>query len=264
MSSRIDAALVERGLARSRGQAAGLIDSGVVSVGGRSITKASHRVDEADEILVSAPDHYVSRGAHKLLAALDAFGVDPAGRLALDAGASTGGFSQVLLERGAREVLAVDVGHGQLAPAVALDLRVRSFEGVNVRELDRAALAALTRSDEQPTLIVADLSFIPLGLVLPALVSAGSADADFLLLIKPQFEVGRQGVKEGIVRDLGLRIDAISRVLWSAWDLGLGPMGIIPSPLSGGSGNREFLVHLRAGGPNPSELLGSVTLGFVG
>ena len=255
MTSRLDAALVERGLARSRGQAAAFIDSGVVTVGGRRVTKASSQVSPDDELQVTTPDHYVSRGAHKLIAALDAFGVDPADRLALDAGASTGGFTQVLLERGARQVLAVDVGHGQLAASLAVDARVRSFEGINVRDLDRGALAAMTEAATLPDLIVADLSFIPLRLVLPALVAVSAPATDLIVLIKPQFEVGRLGVKEGVVRDLGLRIDAISRVLWAAWDLGLGTAAVIPSPIVGGAGNREFLAHLRADADSPSDLL---------
>lgn len=264
MSSRLDVALVERGLARSRGQAAAFIDSGVVTVGGRLVEKASLRVEPDAEILVSTPDHYVSRGAHKLLAALDAFAVDPAGALALDAGASTGGFTQVLLERDAREVIAVDVGHGQLAPSIAIDGRVRSFEGVNIRDLGRAALARLTGTAELPRLLVADLSFIPLSLALPSLAAVAAAGADLIVLIKPQFEVGRLGVKEGVVRDPGLRLDAISRVLWSAWDVGLGPVGIIASPLAGGAGNKEFLVHLRADAGDPSAIMRDVvTAPFV-
>src|SRR3954470_13188579 len=166
---RLDVALAERGLVRSRSHAATVIAEGLVTVDGRPALRASLKVAEGQDIRVAGADHYVSRGAHKLIAALDAFAVDPSGRVALDAGASTGGFTQVLLERGAARVIAVDVGHGQLAREVADDPRVESHEGVNVRDLDRAALAGLTDSQEQPSLVVADLSFISLTHVLPAL-----------------------------------------------------------------------------------------------
>ena len=175
------------------------------------------------------------------------------GRVALDAGASTGGFSQVLLERGARLVLAVDVGHGQLDQRLAGADRLRSFEGVNVRSLDAAGLAELTGDDTVPQLVVADLSFISLTHVLPALRSVATDDADFILLIKPQFEVGRQGVREGIVTDQGLRLDAVERVLWAAHDVGLGTAGVMASPIAGTHGNHEFLAWFRVGAPDPSS-----------
>jgi 23S rRNA (cytidine1920-2'-O)/16S rRNA (cytidine1409-2'-O)-methyltransferase len=184
--------------------------------------------------------------------------VDPAGRLALDVGASTGGFTQVLLERGATRVVALDVGHGQLAPPVLGDERVTLVEGENARDLTRERLHTIT-GGAVPDLVVADLSFIPLPLVLPALVGSVGLDADFVLLIKPQFEVGRSGVREGIVRDPGLRADAVSGVLWAAWDLGLGTAGVLPSPIIGGSGNHEYLAHLSAGaGSNPTEWMQQV------
>ncbi|MCU1571004.1 MAG: TlyA family rRNA (cytidine-2-O)-methyltransferase [Naasia sp.] len=254
MSDRLDAALVERGLARSRTQAARLIADGFVTVDGRSVVKASLRVGQETRLEVTGVDSYVSRAAAKLLAALDGFSVDPTGRLALDAGASTGGFTQVLLERGARRVLAIDVGHGQLDPGIAADPRVLSREGINVRTLHRDALAGITGTAERPSIVVADLSFISLRHVLPALRDCADDDADFLVLIKPQFEVGRQGVREGIVRDAALRAAAIAGVLWAAWDSGLGTVGLLPSPIAGTSGNREYLAHLRAtGGRDPSD-----------
>jgi 23S rRNA (cytidine1920-2'-O)/16S rRNA (cytidine1409-2'-O)-methyltransferase len=254
-AARLDAALVERGLARSRTAAARLIAAGLVTVDDRPIVKAGARVEDSARIDVAETDSYVSRAAHKLIGALDAFGVPVEGRRALDAGASTGGFTQVLLERGAAEVLAVDVGHGQLVAEIAADPRVRSFEGVNVRSLDAAALAALTGSARRPQLVVADLSFISLTHVLPALRDAAEPDADFVVLIKPQFEVGRQGVREGIVRDATLRGEAISTVLWAAWDLGLGTAGLAASPLVGTGGNKEYLAWLSAAAGSPSELL---------
>jgi len=251
--ARLDSALVERGLARSRTLAARLIADGLVTLDGRPVVKASTRVPEHAELAVTASDGWVSRGAHKLIAAFDRFGIDPAGRLALDAGASTGGFTQVLLSRGARKVLAIDVGHGQLAGEVALDERVASFEGVNVRELDAGRLAGLSGSAERPSLVVADLSFISLRLVFGPLISCATPAADYVLLIKPQFEVGRTGIREGIVRDAGLRADAIVDVLWAAWDAGLGTADLMSSPITGSAGNREYLVHLRAARDVPAS-----------
>jgi 23S rRNA (cytidine1920-2'-O)/16S rRNA (cytidine1409-2'-O)-methyltransferase len=251
---RLDAAMAERGLARSRTQAASLIASGVVTVDGRAVVKPSTKVGDASVVEVAASDHYVSRAAHKLIAALEGFGVDPAGRIALDAGASTGGFSQVLLERGARTVLAVDVGHGQLAPELNGVDRLVLVEGCNVRSLDRATLAELTGVAEPPSLVTADLSFISLTTVLPALRATAADDADFVLLVKPQFEVGRGGVREGVVRDAARRSEAVADVLWAAFDLGLGTVGILSSPIAGSHGNHEYLVHLTAtSGTNPTE-----------
>lgn len=243
--TRLDAAVAERGLARSRTHAATLIVEGLVSVDGRPVVKASARVRDDQEIAVVGADHYVSRAAHKLIAALDTFDVAVEGRVALDAGASTGGFSQVLLERGASRVLAVDVGHGQLAPELT-DPRLVLVEGFNVRDMTATSLAAASNVAERPSLVVADLSFISLRLVLPAIVATADADADLVLLIKPQFEVGRGGIREGVVRDPALRADAVSDVLWSAYDLGLGARGVMRSPVIGGAGNIEYLAWLSA------------------
>lgn len=255
MAERLDVALAARGLARSRTHAATLIAAGLVTVDGRPVVRASAKVGDDQEVVVAGADHYVSRGAHKLIAALDAFRVEVSGRLALDAGASTGGFSQVLLERGARRVIAVDVGHGQLARELEGDPRLTSYEGINVRELTRGSFAELVGGDERPELVVADLSFISLTQVLPALREVADASADFVLLVKPQFEVGRTGVREGIVHDAGLRADAVGGVLWSAWDLGLGTADAIASPIAGSHGNREFLVHVTESGANPTVWL---------
>jgi len=223
-------------------------------VDGAPVVKPSALVRDTQRIEVASSDHYVSRAAHKLIAALNGFGVDPAGRLALDVGASTGGFTQVLLERGARHVIALDVGHGQLAASVRSDARVSVVEGSNARYLTAAALAQQSGMDAVPDLVVGDLSFISLTTVLPALVSTVGHNADFVLLIKPQFEVGRTGIREGIVRDASLREDAINGVLWAAWDLGLGTTGVLPSPIAGNSGNREYLAWLSSGaGSNPTE-----------
>lgn len=231
-----------------------------MTVDGQPVVKASVQVDDSSDIAVALPDHYVSRGAHKLLAALDAFDVDPHARLALDLGASTGGFTQVLLERGARHVLAVDVGHGQLSAPVKGDQRVSDIEGMNARYLTAAALAEASGIAESPDLVVGDLSFISLTQVLPAVRETVAAEADFVLLIKPQFEVGRTGVKEGIVRDPLLRADAVAGVLWAAWDLGLGIAGFAPSPIAGTHGNREYLCWMSAArGTNPTEWLDRVS-----
>lgn len=212
---------------------------------------------------MATSDHYVSRAAHKLIAALDAFGIDPGGRIALDAGASTGGFSQVLLERGAAHVLAVDVGHAQLAAELLRNPALTSVEGFNIRDITRAWVESQLASAGKPTsvgvgglpdLVVADLSFISLGLVMEPLRDSVADSAEFVLLIKPQFEVGRGGIREGIVRDPALRQDAVTGVLWSAWDLGLSTAGVIDSPIAGTGGNREYLVWLSATrGSNPTE-----------
>ncbi|NII42610.1 23S rRNA (cytidine1920-2'-O)/16S rRNA (cytidine1409-2'-O)-methyltransferase [Curtobacterium flaccumfaciens] len=250
---RLDAAIPARGLARSRTAAAALIAAGRVTIDGVPVVKASTPVSAAADIVVDAEDEWVSRAAVKLVGALDAFGVDPSGRTILDVGASTGGFTQVLLARGASRVIALDVGHGQLAPVIARDERVVVVEGVNARNLTSTDYLALDPAAERTSLVVGDLSFISLRMVLPALVEAVPAD-DFVLLVKPQFEVGRTGIREGIVRDASLRQDALMNVLWAAWDLGLGTAGLAPSPIVGTHGNHEYLARLQRGaGENPTE-----------
>lgn len=247
MTQRLDAALAARGLARSRTHAAGLIAEGRVSVDGKPVVKASTPVPDDSVIEVSGSDHYVSRAAHKLIAGLDAFGIDVRGRIALDMGASTGGFTQVLRERGAEPVIAVDVGHGQLAASVSADSGVVSIEGFNVRYMTPASLIEASGVDAAPSLITGDLSFISLAHVLPAARAVAAPDADLVLLIKPQFEVGRTAVKGGLVTNPTLRADAVSTVLWTAWDHGLGTCGLIASPLAGTHGNREYVAHLALG-----------------
>lgn len=251
---RLDAALAARGLARSRTHASRLITDGLVTVEGRPVVKPSALVRDVEEITVAPSDHYVSRAAHKLIAALDGFAVYPSGRHTLDVGASTGGFTQVLLERGASHVVALDVGHGQLAASLRSDPRVTVVEGVNARYLTAEQLASLGGDAEPPSLVVGDLSFISLTTVLPALVHSVGLEADYVLLVKPQFEVGRTGIREGIVHSRDLREDAVNHVLWAAWDLGLGTAGVLPSPIAGNSGNREYLVWLQHSvGGNPTE-----------
>jgi len=257
--TRLDAALASRGLARSRTHASTLIAAGLVSVNGRQIIKASAAVADDSVITIVESDHYVSRGAHKLVAALDAFDVAVAGRLALDLGASTGGFTQVLRERGARKVLSVDVGHGQLAPSIADDEHVVSVEGFNARYMTRENLADATGESAAPELIVGDLSFISLELVLPAVAAVAASDADIVLLVKPQFEVGRTAVRGGLVTDPATRADAVARVVWTGWDAGFGMLGIIASPILGTHGNAEYLVHMSPGrGSNPTQWTGRI------
>jgi len=258
--TRLDAELAARGLARSRSHAAQLIAAGEVSVDGRPVVKASASVDGESLIEVASPDHYVSRGAHKLLAALDAFDIPVDGRIALDLGASTGGFTQVLRERGARPVLAVDVGHGQLSTVLADDPDVVSVEGYNVRFMTAASLAHATGVAERPAVVTGDLSFISLHHVLPAVVDTAAPDADVVLLVKPQFEVGRTAVKGGLVTDPALRSDAVHAVLWAAWDAGLRTNGLIASPIAGTHGNQEYVAWFSAAhGGDPSEWESTVT-----
>jgi 23S rRNA (cytidine1920-2'-O)/16S rRNA (cytidine1409-2'-O)-methyltransferase len=250
---RLDALLAARGLVRSRTAAAKLIQAGRVTVDGATVVKAAAPVLPSADVFVDTADEWVSRAALKLVGALDAFGVDPTDRVVLDVGASTGGFTQVLLARGARRVVALDVGHGQLDPTIAIDARVAVVEGVNARNLTAEDYAALDPAAGETSLVVGDLSFISLRLVLPALAAAVPAD-DFVLLVKPQFEVGRGGVREGIVRDPGLRNDALMNVLWAAWDLGLGTSGLAASPIVGTHGNHEYLARFqRHVGTNPTE-----------
>nr|WP_208388393.1 TlyA family RNA methyltransferase [Microbacterium halimionae] len=257
---RLDAALAASGLARSRTQAATLIASGLVSVDGVTVVKASTRVTEDAALEVAASDHYVSRAAHKLIAALDAFTLDPRGLTALDLGASTGGFTQVLRERGASRVIAADVGHDQMDPKISADPGVSVVEGFNVRYMTPASLAGISGIADVPDLVTADLSFISLTHVLAAVKEVMSPEGDAILLVKPQFEAGRTAVKGGLVTAPAVRADAVTTVLWAAWDIGLSTHGVIASPIVGTHGNREFVVHLRNGSDgNPTEWIRTVT-----
>ena len=244
MGQRLDIALVDRGLAPTRARARDAILRGHVTVGGRLSTQPAQTVEPDTEIAVDDPAAgYVSRAALKLVAGLDRFGFAAAGRAALDLGASTGGFTQVLLERGARKVFAVDVGHGQLAPALVHDPRVTSREGLNARDLSAADLG------EPVGAIVADVSFISLKLALPPALRLAAPDAWGVFLVKPQFEVGREHVgKGGIVRDphLGERT-AADIAQWLDAEMGWRASGLILSPIEGGDGNREFLIGATRG-----------------
>ena len=247
---RLDAELVRRGLARSREQAAGLVSAGLVTVSGQAATKPATQVAPGDPIVVAERDtgpEYASRGGVKLAGALAAFaprGLAVAGRRCLDAGASTGGFTDVLLRAGAAQVIAVDVGYGQLAWSLRTDERVTVLDRVNVRTLTPGQVGA------PPELVTADLSFISLTLVLPALAACAAPEADFVLLVKPQFEVGKGRVGAGgVVRDPALRAEAVTLVASAAVTLGLGVAGVAPSPLPGPSGNVEYFLWLRRGAP---------------
>ncbi|MCZ2820205.1 TlyA family RNA methyltransferase [Modestobacter sp. VKM Ac-2977] len=249
--SRLDAELVRRGLARSREDAVALIAEGRVTVGGQAATKPATGVEAGTPVVVRTdPDQprWVSRGAHKLIGALDAFEVPVEGRRALDAGASTGGFTEVLLRRGAREVVAVDVGYGELAWSLRTDERVAVHERTNVRELTPEAIGGTT------DLVVADLSFISLRLVLPALTGCAGPDAELLPMVKPQFEVGRDRLGSGgVVRDPAHRADAVATVAAAAAELGWGTAGVVASPLPGPAGNVEFFLWLRRDAPPPDQ-----------
>jgi 23S rRNA (cytidine1920-2'-O)/16S rRNA (cytidine1409-2'-O)-methyltransferase len=240
---RLDLALVDRGLVPSRSAAARAVAEGRVLVNGRPATRPAAPVRDADRLEITG-DAWVGRGALKLEAALAAFDVPVAGRLALDLGASTGGFTQVLLAHGARAVIALDVGHGQLVPELREDPRVAVVEGVNARYLDAAGLAATSGIEQRPELVTADLSFISLRQVLPAIAAVAAPGADAVVLVKPQFEVGRGGIREGVVHDPGLRAAAVRDVLHAAEAHGFTVAGLVPSPVPGGAGNREALAHL--------------------
>ncbi len=250
---RLDQLVVERGLADSRARAQALILAGKVRTGvgdaARLDRKAGDLVDPDLPIALVAADPYVSRGGHKLAAALDTFGIDPAGLICLDAGASTGGFSDVLLQRGAARVHAVDVGRGQLADRVARDPRVVVHDRTNARSLTSETFA------EPIELAVIDVSFISLGLVLGPIASTLRVrpSAPIVALVKPQFEVGKGATDHGVVRDPAAHRAVLERIAATAAEFGFGTRAVIASPFLGPEGNREFLVHLQAG-PSCAEL----------
>jgi len=246
--ARVDAELVRRGLARSRQQAAELIGAGKVRIDGLPAVKAGTAVAVTAALTVAADGErsWVSRGAHKLIGALDAFGIPVEGRRCLDAGASTGGFTEVLLDRGASEVVAADVGYGQLAWSLRNDPRVIVVERTNARELAPAAIGG------QVDLVVADLSFISLTTVLPALAGCAWPSADIVPMVKPQFEVGKGLVGAGgVVHDPQLRADSVLAVARAAGELGWHTVGVTASPLPGPSGNVEYFLWLRAQAERP-------------
>ena len=245
MHRRLDAELVRRGLAASRAQARELVDAGRVLVGGAPAGKPSRLVGAGDPLLVEAPPpRFVGRGGEKLAAALERFGLDPAGLHVLDAGASTGGFTDCLLQAGAASVVALDVGHGQLHERLRSDPRVRVLERTNLRHIDPAVLG-------EHDVVVADLSFISPRTVMPTLVACSRRGGWLVLLVKPQFEVGRIEAARGrgVITDSGLWRSALHGVLDAAVAAGAVPRGLMPSPLRGAAGNVEFLLWLRRNDP---------------
>ncbi len=246
---RLDVELVRRHLARSREQAQEFIEAGQVEVNGLVATKAATQVDEnaAVRILVDSSDDYVSRGAHKLIGALDTFGLSVEDKVVLDAGASTGGFSDVLLRRGAAHIHCVDVGYGQLAWKISTDERTTVLDRTNIRYLKPEDIGGAV------DLIVADLSFISLETVLPALVSVLKQDGDALLMVKPQFEVGKEALGPGgVVTESSQRVDSVNKIANKAFELGLGMAGVVASPLPGPSGNVEYFLWLNRSAPAPN------------
>ncbi|WP_022867718.1 TlyA family RNA methyltransferase [Schaalia vaccimaxillae] len=268
---RIDSELVRRSLVRSRTQARELIESGRVKLDGEVVLKPARQMNPAQAIVIeeATEDDYVSRGAHKLAGALDALGeLGPTieGRRCLDAGASTGGFTDVLLRRGAASVVAVDVGYGQLAWRLQADPRVEVHDRTNVRTLDPAQVAPA------PQVVVGDMSFISLTLVLPALVKAAAPDADFLLMVKPQFEIGKERLGHGgVVRNPQHHVETVMNVAQCALELGLQIAAVQASPLPGPSGNVEYFLYMRAHHPQAiaredlqSRIVEAVHLGPAG
>jgi len=250
---RLDQLVVERGLAESRARAQALILAGKVRTGSgdgaRLDRQAGDLVDTDLPVSLVEADPYVSRGGHKLAAALDAFSIDPSGFVCLDAGASTGGFTDVLLQRGAARVHALDVGRGQLADRIARDPRVVVHDRMNARTLSADTLG------EAIELAVVDVSFISLGLVLGPIASTlrPAPSAPIVALVKPQFEVGKGGTDHGVVRDPEAHRAVLRRIVDAAAAIGLGTRAVIASPILGPEGNREFLIHLQAG-PSCAEI----------
>ena len=241
MRTRLDLEMTRRGLAESREAAQRLIMAGRVRVSSRPASKADLKVDaETDIAVIGAASEYASRGGYKLAAAIDHFQVDVAGRRALDVGASTGGFTDVLLRRGAASVIALDVGYGQLAEKLRRDPRVIVMDRTNIRNVTP------THLPYAPDLITIDASFISLRLILPAVIALAAPNAEIIALVKPQFEVGKGKVgKGGIVRDAALRQEALDGILAFARDTGLEVIGAIESPIHGAAGNIEYLALLK-------------------
>lgn len=233
---RADRLLVERGLFESRAKAQAAIKAGLVSANGAPVRKSSEEIAADAEIEASPAYPYVSRGGRKLAAALDHFGFDPKGRVCLDVGASTGGFTQVLLERGARRVYAADVGRGQLHESLRARPEVLSFEQADIRDFSPARLR------ETPNLLSVDVSFISLKQVLPAALKLVAHGTQLVALIKPQFEAGPEAGKKGVVRDTAVHKAVCNDIAGFVASLGWRVIGVIPSPITGGDGNAEFLL----------------------
>jgi 23S rRNA (cytidine1920-2'-O)/16S rRNA (cytidine1409-2'-O)-methyltransferase len=255
VTQRLDELLVERGLVETRSKAQALVLAGKVHVGEGDAARRDHkpgdRIRPDVTLTVTQAEPYVGRGGHKLAAALDAFGIDPAGKVALDVGASTGGFTDVLLQRGAQHVYALDVGRGQLAESLRRDARVTSMERTNARALSATTLP------RPVDLAVIDVSFISLDKILAPVATTLAPKADIVALVKPQFEAGKGRTDRGVVRDPAIHREVLERVTGHARTLGLGTRDVIASPITGQDGNREFLVHL-ARGPSCADLPGRI------
>jgi 23S rRNA (cytidine1920-2'-O)/16S rRNA (cytidine1409-2'-O)-methyltransferase len=238
---RLDQLLLDRKLAPSRERARALVIAGQVTVNGRSVTKAGTAIDDSAELALVTPDHpYVGRGGLKLAHALDTFQIPVTGREGLDIGASTGGFTDVMLQRGATRVVALDVGHGQLDWRLRQDPRVVVLEHVNARSLTLDMLPA------KVDLVTIDVSFISLARILPVIPQVLQPGADVVALVKPQFEAGREEVRKGIIRDAAIHARVLDEVAAAAAEVGLTQVASTPSPITGQKGNVEFLVHFRA------------------
>jgi 23S rRNA (cytidine1920-2'-O)/16S rRNA (cytidine1409-2'-O)-methyltransferase len=251
MRTRLDTLLVARGLVESRARARALILAGKVQVAGHPAAKAGSLVAEDTVITVTSPEHpWVGRGGVKLAHALDVFGIDVGHRLGLDIGASTGGFTDVLLQRGCDRVIALDVGHAQLHWKLRSDPRVTVLEGVNARHLTPSDLPDLGRG---AGIITIDVSFISLRHILPVVPALLAADGDVVALVKPQFEAGRHDIgRGGIVSDPLVHDRVLAEIAAAAAKVGLAPAGMIESPITGAEGNREFLLHFRAALAKPA------------
>ena len=237
---RLDQLVLDKGLAPSRERAKAVVLAGLVSVNGEVVSKAGTLVDAGADVALEAPDHpYVGRGGLKLAHALDTFGIAVTGREALDVGASTGGFTDVLLQRGATRVVALDVGHGQLDWRLRNDARVVVIEHFNARHLTLADLPGPV------DIVVIDVSFISLRQILPAVAAVLRQGADVVALVKPQFEAGRDEVRKGIIRDPAVHARVLAEVTAAGAEVGLTRVGSTPSPITGQKGNVEFLLHLR-------------------
>lgn len=257
MSERLDVELVIRGLARSRSHAATLINDGRVSVNKKPATKPAQKIQLEDLVELSEGVDFVSRAGHKLAHAIDHFQIEVTGQC-IDAGASTGGFTQVLLEQGADQVLAIDVGHGQLVPELASNPKVINLEGLNLRDLDRVRLKEAAEVEIHPNLVVADLSFISLTLVAQNLAELGQR-AKQVWLMKPQFEVGKHSLSaSGVVSSWAERERSVLQVLEAAKLVGLGLVGLCESPIRGTNGNREYLAYFEPGRAHDFELVAAV------
>ncbi len=244
MPQRADIALVDRGFFESRAKARAAIEAGLVRVDGALVRKPSEPLGDDARIEASAPHPWVSRAGLKLVAGLDHFRVDPTGRICMDVGSSTGGFTQVLLSRGAELVYAVDVGRDQLHQTLRAEPRVRVMESTDARSLTRALVP------QAPTLVVCDASFISLRLVLPTPLDLATERADLIALIKPQFEAGPARVKKGVVRDADVHAEVCADIRLFLEGQGWHVRGLIPSPIEGGDGNREFLIAATRGEPS--------------